>query len=81
MSQQITVDQLHYLGFRIDDCNSMDDGRYECYILPVHEINMFCTVEYDDQDKVTNQYFEIAELRLRGRIITIKDIELLKEIL
>ncbi len=82
MSKQLRVSQLKTAGFKLVGSGNLEDGGwYDWYALTFNSIKLECTIEYNQAGKKTKQYYEIGDEVLKGREITLKDIELLKEIL
>lgn len=77
-----TPDQLKALGFVFNYQHPMEDGgHYKVYDLNIQESEISITYEFNEDGSFLSGYVEFNGTILKGREITFKDVELLKELM
>lgn len=71
----------HQYDSEIDAQGTPDEFSYSVYVLKINDMYLDCTIEKSADLSPRKQVFLLNDLELNGRTITIKDIQLLKEIL
>ena len=71
----------HQYDSEIENQGTPDEFSYSVYVLKINDMYLDCTIEKSADLSPRKQVFLLNDLELNGRTITIKDIQLLKEIL
>ena len=77
-----TTEQLYQLGFVFNYRFPFEEGgHYEVYDFKANESEIAIVYEYNPNGTFNNGYVEFNNSELKGRTVTAKDIELLKELM
>ncbi|HCY83156.1 MAG TPA: hypothetical protein DHV22_16915 [Xanthomarina gelatinilytica] len=71
----------HQYDSEIENQGTPDEFSYSVYVLKINDMYLDCTIEKSADLSPRKQVFLFNDLELNGRTITIKDIQLVKEIL
>ena len=78
----LSIKKILELGFKELQGDKLDDfGYYSWWKLQKNECEIAITYEYNNENKVTHAYVDFNESPLKGKIITLEEIETLIKIM
>ena len=78
----LSIKKIHELGLKELEGDKLDDfGYYRWWNLQKNDCEIAITYEYNNDNKITNAYVEFNGFPLKGKLITLEEIETLIKIM